>query len=93
MDYEIVETDVLIVGCGGAGLRAAIEVAKRNVDAVLVCKELLGKAHTVMAEGGINAALGTVDPNDNWMEHFLDTVEGGDWLNDQDLVGLSKGGP
>jgi succinate dehydrogenase / fumarate reductase flavoprotein subunit len=71
-----VETDVLIVGCGRAGLRAAIEVAKRNVDAVLVCKELLGKAHTVMAEGGINASLGTVDPNDNWMEHFLDTVEG-----------------
>ena len=94
MDYEIVETDVLIVGCGGAGLRAAIEVAKRNVDAVLVCKELLGKAHTVMAEGGINAALGTVDPNDNWMEHFLDTVEGGDWLNDQDLVEvLVKEGP
>ena len=94
MDYETVETDVLIVGCGGAGLRAAIEATKHNVDIVLVCKELLGKAHTVMAEGGINAALGNVDPNDNWMEHFLDTVEGGDWLNDQDLVEvLVKEGP
>ena len=94
MDYETIETDVLIIGCGGAGLRAAIEVARRNVDVVLVCKELLGKAHTVMAEGGINAALGSVDPNDNWMEHFLDTVEGGEWLNDQDLVeALVKEGP
>ncbi|MEM4808567.1 MAG: FAD-binding protein, partial [Candidatus Nezhaarchaeales archaeon] len=94
MSYETIETDVLIVGAGGAGLRAAIEASKYNVDVVLVCKELLGKAHTVMAEGGINAALGNVDPNDNWMEHFLDTVEGGDWLNDQDLVEvLVKEGP
>ncbi|MCS7139098.1 MAG: FAD-binding protein [Candidatus Nezhaarchaeota archaeon] len=86
MSYETIETDVLIVGAGGAGLRAAIEAAKYNVDVTVVCKELLGKAHTVMAEGGINAALGNVDPNDNWMEHFLDTVEGGVWLNDQDLA-------
>ncbi|MEM0217460.1 MAG: FAD-binding protein [Candidatus Nezhaarchaeales archaeon] len=94
MSYETIETDVLVIGAGGAGLRAAIEASKYNVDVVVVCKELLGKAHTVMAEGGINAALGNVDPNDNWMEHFLDTVEGGDWLNDQDLVEvLVKEGP
>jgi succinate dehydrogenase/fumarate reductase flavoprotein subunit len=86
LGYEFVETDVLIVGCGGAGLRAAIEAERRGIDVTLIGKELLGKAHTVMAEGGINAALGNVDPEDNWMEHFLDTVEGGAWLNDQDLA-------
>ena len=84
--FEVIETDILIVGAGGAGLRAAVEASKHNLDVTVVSKELLGKAHTTMAEGGINAALGNVDPEDNWKWHFLDTVEGGAWLNDQDLV-------
>lgn len=84
--FELIETDVLIIGAGGTGLRAAIEAAKYNLDVSVVGKELLGKAHTTMAEGGINAALGNVDPEDNWKWHFLDTVEGGAWLNDQDLA-------
>ena len=84
--YDVVDTDVLVIGAGGAGLRAAIEASKYNVDVTVVCKEMLGKAHTVMAEGGYNAALGNVDPRDDWKAHFMDTVEGGAWLNDQDLV-------
>ncbi len=84
--YETIETDLLIIGAGGTGLRAAIEAVKFNVDTIVLGKELLGKAHTVMAEGGYNAALGNTDPRDNWEAHFLDTVEGGVWLNDQDLA-------
>lgn len=84
--YETIETDILIIGAGGTGLRAAIESAKFNVDTIVLGKELLGKAHTVMAEGGYNAALGNADARDNWEVHFQDTIEGGVWLNDQDLA-------
>ncbi len=80
--YETHSVDVLVVGAGGAGLRAAIEAAKEGVEVGVVCKSLLGKAHTVMAEGGIAAALGNVDPEDNWKEHFRDTMYGGKFLND-----------
>src|SRR2546427_12511144 len=79
--YETHECDVLVVGAGGAGLRAAIEASARGVRTALVCKSLLGKAHTVMAEGGIAAALGNVWPEDNWKVHFRDTMRGGKLLN------------
>jgi succinate dehydrogenase flavoprotein subunit len=79
--YETVACDVLIAGTGGAGLRAAIESFDLGADALLVCKTLLGKAHTVMAEGGIAAALGNVDPADNWQEHFVDTIVEGQSLS------------
>ncbi|MFW9854158.1 MAG: fumarate reductase/succinate dehydrogenase flavoprotein subunit [Candidatus Thorarchaeota archaeon] len=75
--------DILIIGAGGAGLRAAIGAAEKKLSVGVVCKSLLGKAHTVMAEGGIAAALGDADPNDNWKIHFRDTMRGGklhsDW--------------
>lgn len=80
--YELYSLDVLVVGAGGAGLRAAIEAAQLGLEVGVVCKSLLGKAHTVMAEGGIAAALGTIDPEDNWKEHFRDTMYGGKFLND-----------
>ncbi|HMJ48019.1 MAG TPA: fumarate reductase/succinate dehydrogenase flavoprotein subunit [Ferruginibacter sp.] len=73
--------DVLVIGAGGAGLRAAIEAAAQGVSVGLVCKSLLGKAHTVMAEGGIAAAMGNVDDRDNWKVHFTDTMRGGQYLN------------
>jgi FAD binding domain len=73
-DYETHEHDVLVIGAGGAGLRAAIEAAAQGVSVGLVCKSLLGKAHTVMAEGGIAAALGNVWPEDNWQVHFRETM-------------------
>ncbi len=76
------ETDVLIIGAGGAGLRAAIAAREEGARVLVVCKSLLGKAHTVMAEGGIAAALGTVDARDNWEVHFHDTMQGGKMLND-----------
>jgi succinate dehydrogenase / fumarate reductase flavoprotein subunit len=76
------ETDVLIVGAGGAGLRAAIAAREEGARVLVVCKSLLGKAHTVMAEGGIAAALGTVDKRDTWEVHFRDTMMGGKMLND-----------
>src|SRR6202171_2218978 len=79
--YETHECDVLVVGAGGAGLRAAIEASAQGVRTALVCKSLLGKAHTVMAEGGIAAALGNVWPEDNWKVHFRDTMRGGKFLN------------
>ncbi|MFQ5895909.1 MAG: fumarate reductase/succinate dehydrogenase flavoprotein subunit [Nitrospinota bacterium] len=79
--YETHEHDVLVVGAGGAGLRAAIEAAAQGVRVALVCKSLLGKAHTVMAEGGIAAALGNVYREDNWQVHFRDTMRGGKMLN------------
>ncbi|RDE14771.1 MAG: fumarate reductase/succinate dehydrogenase flavoprotein subunit, partial [Candidatus Thorarchaeota archaeon] len=86
MDYKTIVCDVLVVGAGGAGCRAAIEAAKNNLDVVMLSKELLGKAHTSMAEGGYNVAIGNVDPADNPETHFKDTVVGGNYLNNQKLV-------
>jgi succinate dehydrogenase / fumarate reductase flavoprotein subunit len=79
--YETREHDVLVIGAGGAGLRAAIEASAQGQSVGLVCKSLLGKAHTVMAEGGVAAALGYVEPKDNWKVHFRDTMKGGRYLN------------
>jgi succinate dehydrogenase / fumarate reductase, flavoprotein subunit len=79
--YETVECDILIVGAGGAGMRAAIEASDNGEKVLLLCKSLLGKAHTVMAEGGIAAALGNIDPQDNWKVHFSDTVVEGQSIN------------
>src|ERR1700704_2423381 len=80
-DYETFQHDVLVIGAGGAGLRAAIEASATGVSVGLVCKSLLGKAHTVMAEGGIAAALANVDERDNWKVHFADTMRGGQYVN------------
>ena len=80
--------DVLVVGAGGAGLRAAIEAAAHGARTALVCKSLLGKAHTVMAESGIAAALGNVHAEDTWEAHFRDTMRGGALLNDWRMVHL-----
>ena len=80
-DIQTVDHDVIIIGAGGAGLRAAIECSKRGLNTGLVCKSLLGKAHTVMAEGGVAAALGNVDNRDHWKMHFRDTMRGGKFLN------------
>jgi succinate dehydrogenase / fumarate reductase flavoprotein subunit len=80
-EYETFDYDVLVIGAGGAGLRAAIEASAAGVRVGLVCKSLLGKAHTVMAEGGIAAALANVDERDNWMVHFADTMRGGQYVN------------
>lgn len=80
-DYQTHEHDVLVIGAGGAGLRAAIEASGGGVSVGLVCKSLLGKAHTVMAEGGMAAAMGHVDDRDNWKVHFSDTMRGGQYLN------------
>src|SRR5438876_137948 len=87
-DYETHEHDVLVIGAGGAGLRAAIEAAAQGVSVGLICKSLLGKAHTVMAEGGIAAALGYVWPEDNWEVHFRDTMRGGKMLNNWRMAQL-----
>ncbi|MFL6514794.1 MAG: fumarate reductase/succinate dehydrogenase flavoprotein subunit [Chthoniobacterales bacterium] len=80
-DYETHQHDVLVIGAGGAGLRAAIEASTAGVSVGLICKSLLGKAHTVMAEGGIAAALANVDDRDNWQVHFADTMRGGQYVN------------
>jgi succinate dehydrogenase / fumarate reductase flavoprotein subunit len=80
-EYQKFEHDVLVVGAGGAGLRAAIEASAAGLKVGLICKSLLGKAHTVMAEGGIAAALGTVNNADNWKVHFADTMRGGQYVN------------
>jgi succinate dehydrogenase / fumarate reductase flavoprotein subunit len=80
-EIQTFDHDVLVVGAGGAGLRAAIEASALGVGTGLVCKSLLGKAHTVMAEGGVAAALGNVDARDNWKVHFRDTMRGGKFLN------------
>lgn len=79
--YETHTYDVLVIGAGGAGLRAAIEASATGVSVGLVCKSLLGKAHTVMAEGGVAAALANVDERDSWKVHFADTMRGGQYLN------------
>ncbi|MFE9994324.1 fumarate reductase/succinate dehydrogenase flavoprotein subunit [Streptomyces avermitilis] len=75
------EWDVVVVGAGGAGLRAAIEARERGARTAVICKSLFGKAHTVMAEGGIAAAMGNVNSGDNWQVHFRDTLRGGKFLN------------
>ncbi|RJQ09362.1 MAG: fumarate reductase/succinate dehydrogenase flavoprotein subunit [Dehalococcoidia bacterium] len=80
-DIETHEYDVLVIGAGGAGLRAAVEASALGARTGLVCKSLLGKAHTVMAEGGIAAAMGNVYSEDNWQVHFRDTMRGGKMLN------------
>ena len=80
--YIIHEHDVVIIGAGGAGLRAAIEASNLGVSVAMISKSMLGKAHTVMAEGGAAAALGNKDPRDNWQTHFRDTMKGGKYLND-----------
>src|SRR3989344_4771868 len=81
MKYETYEHDVIVIGAGGAGLRAAIEASLQGASVGLICKSLLGKAHTVMAEGGVAAALSNVDPRDNWQVHFRDTMRGGKMVN------------
>ena len=87
-NYEIFEYDVLVIGAGGAGLRAAIEASAAGVKVGLVCKSLLGKAHTVMAEGGMAAAMGNVDDRDNWKVHFADTMRGGQYVNNWRMAEL-----
>ena len=87
-NYETREHDVLIIGAGGAGLRAAIEALAQGASVGVVCKSLLGKAHTVMAEGGIAAAMANVDAADNWKTHFRDTMRGGKFLNNWRMAQL-----
>ena len=79
--YEVREHDVLIIGAGGAGLRAAVSATQRGLSVGIVTKSLLGKAHTVMAEGGMAAALGNVDSDDSWRQHFKDTMKSGKFIN------------
>jgi succinate dehydrogenase / fumarate reductase, flavoprotein subunit len=86
--YDVIECDVLVVGAGGAGLRAAIAAAEAGCRTYVVSKSLLGKAHTVMAEGGAAAALGNVDPRDSWEVHFADTMLGGQMVNNWRMVEL-----
>jgi succinate dehydrogenase / fumarate reductase flavoprotein subunit len=86
--YETREHDVLIIGAGGAGLRAAIEALAKGASVGVVCKSLLGKAHTVMAEGGIAAAMANVDAADGWKPHFRDTMRGGKFLNNWRMAQL-----
>src|SRR5215475_6931747 len=80
-EHQIFEYDVLVIGAGGAGLRAAIEASAAGVKVGVVSKSLLGKAHTVMAEGGVAAAIANVDDRDNWRVHFADTMRGGQYLS------------
>jgi len=88
MDFERHEYDVLVIGAGGAGLRAAIEASAAGVKVGLICKSLLGKAHTVMAEGGVAAALANVDDRDSWKVHFADTMRGGQYVNNWRMAEL-----
>jgi succinate dehydrogenase / fumarate reductase flavoprotein subunit len=87
-EFQRFSYDVLVIGAGGAGLRAAIEAGAAGAKVGVVCKSLLGKAHTVMAEGGIAAALGNVDDRDNWRVHFADTMRGGQYLNNWRMAEL-----
>src|ERR1700749_4328640 len=80
-EFQPFSYDVLVIGAGGAGLRAAIEAAANGAKVGVVCKPLLAKAHTVMAEGGMAASLANVDDRDNWRVHFADTMRGGQYLN------------
>jgi len=86
--FETLEYDVLVIGAGGAGLRAAIEASATGVKVGLICKSLLGKAHTVMAEGGVAAALANVDDRDSWKVHFADTMRGGQYVNNWRMAEL-----
>jgi succinate dehydrogenase / fumarate reductase flavoprotein subunit len=86
--HEVHEYDVVVIGAGGAGLRAAIESASQGMRTAIICKSLLGKAHTVMAEGGIAAALRNVWPEDSWQVHFRDTMRGGKMLNNWRMAQL-----
>jgi succinate dehydrogenase flavoprotein subunit len=87
-EHQAFEYDVLVIGAGGAGLRAAIAASAAGASVGLVCKSLLGKAHTVMAEGGIAAALANVDDRDNWRVHFADTMRGGQYVNNPRMAEL-----
>jgi succinate dehydrogenase / fumarate reductase flavoprotein subunit len=87
-EYRTYDHDVLVIGAGGAGLRAAIEASAQEVSVGLVCKSLLGKAHTVMAEGGVAASLANVDDRDDWSTHFADTMRGGQYVNDWRMAEL-----
>ena len=87
-EYTTVEHDVRVIGAGGAGLRAAIEASSTGVRVGLVCKSLLGKAHTVMAEGGMAASMGNVDDRDDWKVHFADTMRGGQYINNWRMAEL-----
>src|SRR5258705_2796579 len=87
-DYETHAFDVVVIGAGGAGLRAAIAAKEAGARTALVCKSLLGKAHTVMAEGGIAAALANVYAEDSWQVHFRDTMRGGKLVNDWRMAQL-----
>src|SRR4051812_3188280 len=80
-ELKTIETDVVVIGAGGAGLRAAIESSAQGMKTAVLSKSLLGKAHTVMAEGGMAAAMGNVDKRDSWKVHFRDTMRGGKFLN------------
>ncbi len=86
--HPIYRADVLVIGAGGAGLRAAIEAATAGAHVAIVCKSLLGKAHTVVAEGGIAAAIASVDPDDTWQTHFRDTIAGGKYVNNWRMAEL-----
>src|SRR5438046_1007773 len=86
--FETHQHDVIVIGAGGAGLRAAIEAAAAGVSVGLICKSLLGKAHTVMAEGGVAAALANVDDRDGWKVHFADSMRGGQYLNNWRMAQL-----
>ncbi|MGE0201926.1 MAG: FAD-binding protein [Candidatus Melainabacteria bacterium] len=87
-NFDTKEYDVIVIGAGGAGLRAAIEVSASGLKVALVCKSLLGKAHTVMAEGGAAAAMGNVDAADDWKTHFHDTMHGGKFMNNWRMARL-----
>jgi len=87
-NYETLEHDVVVIGAGGAGLRAAIEASAAGAKVGLICKSLLGKAHTVMAEGGMAAALANADDRDNWKVHFADTMRGGQYVNNWRMAEL-----
>jgi succinate dehydrogenase / fumarate reductase flavoprotein subunit len=87
-EYDRIEHDVLVIGAGGAGLRAAIEAANQGARVGLICKSLLGKAHTVMAEGGAAAAMANVDDRDSWRVHFADTMRGGQYMNNWRMAEL-----
>src|ERR1700752_87943 len=86
--YDEWNYDVLVIGAGGAGLRAAIEASATGARVGVICKSLLGKAHTVMAEGGIAAALSNVDERDSWKVHFTDTLRGGQYLHNSRMAQL-----